>query len=141
MPTPREELISAVTDLLNRKFDGDLAHMLRFYDDDGDEKFDAKELWNLLRDANVGNFVTRNGWVAGVLAALDSDRDGKISVEEFRAAHGRMCLRDEKSLMLEHARYRLAGFKAMQSDGDPIMGKQIEESIADLERQIAEMER
>jgi Ca2+-binding EF-hand superfamily protein len=86
MPSYRDELIAAVRTLMDRQFGGDLAAMLRHYDRDGDEHFDSRELYTLLQDADVGNVLTRGRWVAGILRELDSNKDGKVSLEEFREA-------------------------------------------------------
>jgi hypothetical protein len=43
------------------------------------------ELEALLKDADVGNWLTRGSWADGIIAELDTDQDGYISAAEFEA--------------------------------------------------------
>jgi len=42
------------------------------------------ELFDLLTDADVGNFLTRGAWRDGIMERLDKNRDGFISWTEFQ---------------------------------------------------------
>ena len=41
------------------------------------------ELARVLEDARVGNIATRSSWVNGVMSAVDTNKDGRISWDEF----------------------------------------------------------
>lgn len=56
------------------------------YDQDKSGKLERKEVDQLLADADVGNWFTRNSWVDGVLGALDIDKDGALSFPELLKA-------------------------------------------------------
>ena len=71
---------NASTDSLRRAFDA--------YDSDRDGGIGAKELERLLKDAGVGNALTRGAWVKGILNRLDVSRDGEIDWTEFTKAIG-----------------------------------------------------
>ena len=54
------------------------------YDGDvKDGKISSGELAKLLGDAGVGNWLTRSTWASGIIAELDTDKDGSISEAEF----------------------------------------------------------
>ena len=82
-----EELKTKIHKLIKEKFDGDYQKGFDHYDkvDGEDSKIGPSALEQLLADANVGNWMTRTLWVEGVLNALDKDKDGAISWDEFKA--------------------------------------------------------
>jgi len=59
------------------------------YDADGDGKISKPELKEMLSDAGIGNWVTRGYWVDGIFDELDSDRDGKLTWEEYLVARSK----------------------------------------------------
>ena len=83
----RQELIDKVSKLVADRFGGDYERAFAYYDSDPkDGRINRAELGRLLADAGIGNWLTRGAWTAGILKALDADRDGTISPEELRAA-------------------------------------------------------
>jgi Ca2+-binding EF-hand superfamily protein len=82
----RRELVDKVTKLLAERFGGDCHKAFEHYDrDKKDGRINKAELLELLKDAGVGNWLTRGVWADGILAALDADKDGAISSPEFEA--------------------------------------------------------
>jgi len=79
-----EWLREKVSTLVDAEFGGDYADAFRHYAD-GDGKVSKDGVKALLRDAGVGNSVTRWAWAGAVIAKLDVDRDGSISWPEFVA--------------------------------------------------------
>jgi Ca2+-binding EF-hand superfamily protein len=79
------ELTEKVESLISARFGGDFHAAFRYYDSDGDGRVSKDDLGNMLSDARIGNWLTRNAWADGVIAALDTDRDGYISSAEFFA--------------------------------------------------------
>jgi hypothetical protein len=80
-----KELKDKVGKLVAKAFQGDLKKAFDHYDADHDGAVDAGEIEKLLEDANVGNFVTRGKWVSGILAKMDTNKDGKITWSEFES--------------------------------------------------------
>lgn len=86
----QEELVSKIKGLLLRttgKTDRDsMQKLFKSYDKDGNGRIGDRELEQLLKDAGVGNGLTRGAWVDGIIKKLDSGRlDNEISWEEFDA--------------------------------------------------------
>ena len=81
------ELKRKVGKLVREKFGGNYRKAFQHYAGlkKKDGKVDAKELYQLLEDADVGNWATRGKWVSGVMEKLDKDKDGSISLQEFEA--------------------------------------------------------
>ena len=80
----RDELRDKVSQLVRDQFGGDYHKAFDHYDSDvKDGKISQRELTDLLGDAGVGNWLTRSAWVSGIIAELDTDRDGSISTAEF----------------------------------------------------------
>jgi|GEM_PF-1904025 len=79
-----EWLREKVSTLVDAEFRGDYAVAFRHYAD-RDGKVSKDGVKALLRDARVGNSVTRWAWAGAVIAKLDVDRDGRISWPEFVA--------------------------------------------------------
>ena len=84
MPSEEQkaELKQKIGDLITTRFGGDDAAAFRDYADSVG-LIDRTSLKNLLCDAGVGNSLTRGAWADGILAAVDTDRDRKISWAEF----------------------------------------------------------
>ena len=87
MGAEEEELKIKIRQLVKEKFDGDYRKGFDHYDkiDGENSKIGPSALAQLLADADVGNWLTRSLWVEGVLKALDKDKDGAISWEEFES--------------------------------------------------------
>lgn len=81
----RQELIDKVGRLVASRFDGDFRKAFDHYAGNSDGLIGRGDLMELLKDAGIGNWLTRNAWVRGVLAELDRDGDGSISFEELEA--------------------------------------------------------
>lgn len=88
-PARKREVKEKLTVLVAERYAGDSLKAFRAYDRDGDGAIAAAELKRLLKDADVGNWLTRGAWTSGVLAEADADKDGSISVPEFQAAFKR----------------------------------------------------
>jgi Ca2+-binding EF-hand superfamily protein len=86
----QEELVEKIQKLLKKKYgDSSIENMRKLFDEydrDKDQKISADELEKLLKDADVGNGLTRGAWVKGVIGALDKNSDRKIDWDEFTAA-------------------------------------------------------
>ena len=87
MGAEEEELKTKIRQLVKEKFEGDYRKGFDHYDkvDGLDSKIGSSALERLLTDADVGNWLTRGLWVDGVLKALDKDKDGAISWDEFES--------------------------------------------------------
>jgi Ca2+-binding EF-hand superfamily protein len=81
----KKELREKVGKLAAEQFGGDYHKAFGHYDSDKDGKIDKAELEALLKDAGVGNWLTRGSWADGIIAELDTDQDGSISAAEFEA--------------------------------------------------------
>jgi hypothetical protein len=87
-PTPAEkqELTDKLMALVNGPpYNGDYNAVFAHYAG-SDNLIDATGLAQLLTDASVGNWFTRSRWVSGIMAQLDTDHDGKLSLDEIKAA-------------------------------------------------------
>ncbi len=79
----KNELRDKVSKLVGDKFGGDYHKAFGHYDDVKDGKISRRELGKLLGDAGIGNWLTRAAWASGIIAELDTDKDGSISKSEF----------------------------------------------------------
>ncbi|MGH7172640.1 MAG: EF-hand domain-containing protein [Gemmataceae bacterium] len=80
----KNELRDKVGKLVSNRFGGDYHDAFDYYDGDvKDGKISGRELSKLLADAGVGNWLTRGAWASGIIAELDTDKDGTISKAEF----------------------------------------------------------
>jgi Ca2+-binding EF-hand superfamily protein len=84
----KQELADKVSALVEAKFGGDYQLAFQQYDSNQDGKISSAELKSLLRDAGVGNALTRSAWASGIIAELDTDGDGEISWSEFNSVLG-----------------------------------------------------
>jgi Ca2+-binding EF-hand superfamily protein len=86
----QEELVAKIQKLVKKKYgDASVENMRKLFDEydrDKDQKISPDELEKLLKDADVGNGLTRGSWVKGVIGALDTNQDKKIDWDEFTAA-------------------------------------------------------
>ncbi len=78
------ELKMKVGVLVKTNFDGDYQKAFDHYDADHNGGVDSNEIKNLLKDADVGNRVTRGTWASRILERLDTNKDGKIDWQEFK---------------------------------------------------------
>jgi hypothetical protein len=72
-----------VNKLTTSKFGGEYKKGFDFYDANKDGSIDKSELTQLLSDAEVGNLATRWKWANGVMDKFDTNKDGKITWDEF----------------------------------------------------------
>lgn len=80
----KDELRAKVGELVRDRFGGDYRMAFDHYDGDvKDGRISPRELTELLADAGVGNWLTRGVWASGIIADLDTDKDGSISAAEF----------------------------------------------------------
>ena len=87
MEAEEEELQTKIRRLVQENFDGDFRKGFDHYGtgDGLDSKIGPSALERLLADANVGNWLTRSLWVEAVMKAMDTDKDGAISWDEFES--------------------------------------------------------
>jgi len=85
MGAEEEELKTKVKKLVGNTFEGNWRKTFDYYKkiDTQKAKMGPKALDQLLKDADVGSFLTRGLWVDGILKALDQNNDGLISWDEF----------------------------------------------------------
>lgn len=80
------DVIQRVADLVARKYGGDYRRAFDHNDLNHDGFIDAVELSDILKMADVGNFIKRAAVVRYVLVRVDVARDGLISWDEFQSA-------------------------------------------------------
>jgi Ca2+-binding EF-hand superfamily protein len=81
----KQQLKEKITRLVVERFGGNFPKAFGNYDGNKDGRINKAELVALLKDAGIGNWLTRLRWADGILDALDTDRDGAISAEELEA--------------------------------------------------------
>lgn len=81
-PAQREELKTKIGDFVSYHFHGDYAKAFAKYANSRGNVGHA-DLLSLLGDADVGSWLTRGAWAKGIIAELDKDSDGEISLAEF----------------------------------------------------------
>ena len=81
----QQELKQKIGRLIADKFGGDQRKAFQHFDANRDGKIDRAELMELLKEAGIGNWLTRGQWANGILAVLDVDKDGAISAAELEA--------------------------------------------------------
>lgn|ERR1019366_687521 len=82
--TMEQEVIDKVTDLGKAKFGGNIVTMFSYYAPNGELSRD--ELIVLLTDADVGKWLTRGLYADQILAAIDTEHHGYITLPELQAA-------------------------------------------------------
>ena len=92
MSKEQEELVQKVQALMNKRFGSANAEARRklfdAYDRDGDGKIGSSDLESLLKDAGIGNALTRGAWIKGIISAMDTSGDRLIDWDEFSKAVG-----------------------------------------------------
>lgn len=78
----RIELTTKIRKIVEREFGGDWQRAFLSYSK-GDDRVDGDELWRLLKDAGVGNVLTRASYVNKIMEVIDRDNDGRITWTEF----------------------------------------------------------
>ncbi|HEU4536337.1 MAG TPA: EF-hand domain-containing protein [Polyangiaceae bacterium] len=90
MSKEQDELVQKVQALLRQRYGDEGPESMRklfdAYDRDGDGRVGGDELEQLLKDAGVGNGLTRGMWVKGIIKELDQNRDQTIDWAEFSKA-------------------------------------------------------
>ncbi len=82
----KREVQEKVGRLVADRFAGDYHKAFDHYDSHHkDGKISSGELMQLLKDAGIGNWLTRDAWIEGIITELDTDNDGMISAAEFNA--------------------------------------------------------
>jgi Ca2+-binding EF-hand superfamily protein len=93
MGNEQQELVDKVRALMVKNYGSDdeasLRKLFDAYDSDHDGKIGKKELEALLKDAGIGNGLTRGAWVKGVIGALDENDDNLIDWAELSKALSR----------------------------------------------------
>ena len=79
----KNELRDKVSKLIRDTFGEDYHSAFEHYDEVKDGRISSGELTKLIADAEIGNWLTRGMWASGIIAELDSDKDGRISEAEF----------------------------------------------------------
>jgi len=82
--TTKEMILNKVQILITNQFDTP-EKAFSFFDKDGDEKLNKKEIVKLLKEAEISGFI--RGMVASkLIEGYDRDGDGLIDWEEFKTA-------------------------------------------------------
>lgn len=79
----RAEVVSKVKKMVDDKFGGDWTAAFRMYATGTKNLVNEDGLWDMLKDAGVGNVFTRSMIVDRILSVVDRDGDGAVSWEEF----------------------------------------------------------
>lgn len=86
MDAQANEVITKVQALVKEKYLGDYTKAFTAYDLDRNGKLGHRDVSKLLEDAGVGNWLTRGTWASGVIAELDLDHDGAVTIPELAFA-------------------------------------------------------
>ena len=78
----REELKQKITAFVADHFNGDFRQAFHYYSDHNN-CIGRPELIELLANAGVATHITRGLWAKAIIAELDADGDGQISMAEF----------------------------------------------------------
>ncbi len=85
----KRELVRKISKHVNERFGGSYRRAFDHYAGPGDNTVDSDELGKLLKAAGVGSALTRGMWVDGVMKEVDSNKDGRITWDEFNRVMGR----------------------------------------------------
>ena len=77
----KQEVIDGITKYINEEYAGDWTAAFNAEATDG--KIGSTELQSVLKKARIGYIVTRTFIASQIIAAVDTDKDGLISLEEF----------------------------------------------------------
>ena len=81
------ELKDKIKALLMRKYGStsreSMEKLFNLYDKNRNGNIDKAELKELLKDADIGNGITRGAWADGIVKKLDTGADKSISWKEF----------------------------------------------------------
>ena len=69
--------------LLAKRFADDPKKAFAFFDKNHDDEIDTNELYDMLKEADIGNTFTRSRWTQAIIEKFDVDGDGTISMEEL----------------------------------------------------------
>lgn len=86
MDAKAQEVIQKVQQMVKARFAGDYMAAFKAYDLDHNGKLGHKDVSKLLEDCDVGNWLSRGVWASGVIAQLDQDHDGAVSIPELAFA-------------------------------------------------------
>lgn len=90
MSGEQQQLVEKIQALLQKKYgnteEASMKKLFETYDANADGKIDKNELTQLLKDADIGNSLTRGAWVKGIMEKLDQNADKAISWDEFKGA-------------------------------------------------------
>jgi Ca2+-binding EF-hand superfamily protein len=90
MSSEQQQLVEKIEALLKKKYgavdEASMKKLFDAYDANSDGKIDKGELTQLLKDADIGNALTRGAWVKGIIDKLDQNADKAISWDEFKVA-------------------------------------------------------
>jgi len=81
----KRELKQKIGELIATRYSGNAQAAFDAYAAAG--LVDRTNLKSLLGDAGIGSAITRGAWADGILDAVDTDRDRKISWDEFRTVY------------------------------------------------------
>lgn len=81
----RQSVISAVTELVNREHNGNWEFAFVAADQDRDDRINDLELSDVLKRAGYKTSLIRWPIVRAILDEVDTDKDGSISLAEFKA--------------------------------------------------------
>lgn len=83
----KQELKEKIMHLVNTRYNGSIRGAFQHYSGMTAplETLDRDELMRLLKDAGIGNFATRGAWADGVLEAVDSNKNKRISWDELES--------------------------------------------------------
>lgn len=82
----KQELKQKISQLVTSKFSGDPQAAFVYYDLDNDGKLNRKELMDFLKDAGIGNWLTRGSWADEIIKTLDRDGDRAITMADLQSA-------------------------------------------------------
>lgn len=82
--TQKQELIDKVSAWIAHRFGGDYSIAFAYYDHTKSGKMNRADIGCLLKDSDIGNAFTRGLWVDAILAELDTDGDGALTLADVQ---------------------------------------------------------